>query len=57
MPEETINITLQDAREEGTQKFANLVDPLNLSTFISRVKDPHEKRTLDELVRDLLDGR
>ena len=57
MSKEYINIKLQDSREEGTRVFANLVNPLNLSLLIDRIKDTKEKRTLDQLVEDFLYGR
>ena len=57
MGEEYIDITLEDERDEGTRVFANMVDPLNLSILIDRIKDTKEKRTLDQLVEDFLYGR
>ena len=57
MSDKYIDITLKDSREEGTQIFSNLVDPLNLSILIDRIKDTKEKRTLEELVEDCLYGR
>ena len=54
---EDIRITLSDPNDPGTEKFSNLVDPVLLSVFIERLKDPNEKRSLNELVEALLEGR
>lgn len=54
---EDIIITLADPNDIGTEKFANIVDPVLLSIFIERLQDPNEKRSLDELVQALLEGR
>lgn len=59
MPEiiKEVEVTLHDKDDEGTQMFANLVDPLNLNVFIKRVNDASEKRGLSELVEALLTGK
>jgi len=52
-----IRITLDNPREPSNIQFANLVDPVLFSIFVERVKDPNEKRTIEELVEALLEGR
>ena len=52
-----IEITLDDPREDGNKVFSNIVDPINISVFISRIKDLDEKRSFDELIQEFLQGR
>ncbi|MDC1300007.1 hypothetical protein N8Z24_00715 [bacterium] len=52
-----LTITLSNPREEGTEKFSNLVDPVLLSIFIERIQDADDKRSIEELVEALLEGR
>ena len=57
MDRNDIEINFSDPKDEGLLNFANLVDPINLSIFIEKVKDSTEKKSIDELVLDLLEGR
>jgi len=52
-----LKIDLNDPQKEENIKFSNLVDPILLSMFMDRLKDPHEKRSLKELFDLLLEGR
>ena len=53
---EYIKIKLNDERDEGLRKFANLLDPSLFNDFIQKLKSTDEKRTLEELIEAWLDG-
>ena len=52
-----IEITLDDPRKIENEMFSNLVDPLKLSLLIDRIMNTDEKRSLNELVEALLQGK
>ena len=52
-----LTVDLKDPLKEENVKFSNLVEPALLSLFIDRIKDPKEKRKLEELFELLLEGR
>lgn len=56
MAEDQIDINLSDPEDIGLQKFTNLVDPQNLDRYVKRIKDPHEKKSIEELTDALLEG-
>lgn len=55
--EKLIEVTLDDDRKPDNEKFANLVDPVLFSIFIKRTMSTEEKRSLNELVTALLEGK
>ena len=54
--EKRLKITFDDPNKEDNKKFANLVDPVLFTTFIERLQNSEETRTLEELFDALLDG-
>ena len=53
---EVIDIKLNDERDEGLRKLANLLDPSLFDSFIEKLKDVSEKRTIEELIEAWLEG-
>jgi hypothetical protein len=54
---EKITVTLEDDSKLENKKFSNLVDPILWSVLMERFKSTSEKRSLEELVQALLEGR
>jgi hypothetical protein len=54
---ERVEITLDDPRKPENELFSNLVDPVKLSVLIDRIMNTDEKRSLNELVEALLEGK
>ena len=54
---ENIEINFNDDRDEGLEKFARLVDPILINLFVERVKSTDNKKTIQELLEDWLEGR
>jgi hypothetical protein len=52
--EYTIEVT--DPYDEGMEVFARMVDPLYLNQLVKTIKSTSEKRPLDQLIGDFLDG-
>jgi len=57
MTEKRIDVDLTDYQSEGQEILNNIFNPERISVLISRVKDPHEKRSLEELVLEFIEGR
>jgi len=53
---ERIDIKLNDEKDEGLRKLANLLDPSLFDAFLEKLKDPEEERSLEELVEAWLEG-
>jgi len=52
-----LKVDLGDSRNQDTQQFLNLLDPLLWSTFITKVKDTANKKSIFELLEELLEGK
>ena len=52
-----VKITLEDETSLDNKKFFNLVDPIRWSIFLDQVKNTNEKRSLEELIQALIEGR
>ena len=54
---EVIRIDLFDDLREGNQKFANVLDKSSWDVLRSKLEDPDNKKSITELVEELLEGR
>jgi hypothetical protein len=52
---DAIEIKLDDERDEGLAKFANLVDPIKFSLFIEKLKLAKNDQEITDTVSDFLD--
>lgn len=52
-----LEVDLSDPSNEDTIKFLNLIDPLLWSAFVSKVKNTDNKKSIQELFEELLEGR
>lgn len=57
MTEKKIDVDLTDYQSEGQEILNNIFSPERISALITRVKDPEEKRSLEELVLEFIEGR
>ena len=55
--EKPIKVDLSDPSNPDTIKFFNMLDPLLWSSFVTKVKDTSNKKSVYELFEELLEGR
>jgi hypothetical protein len=52
-----IDIDLFDALRDGNDQFAQLLDPSQWDVLKSKLDDPTNTKSLETLIKELLDGR
>lgn len=57
MVEERIEPDLIDPLKEDNQRFVNLLDPLRWSKLIRDFQNTDDKRSLAEMLEELVEGR
>lgn len=57
MVEERIEPTLTDPRKEDNIKFANMLDPIRWAKLIKDFQNTDDKRSLEEMLEELISGR
>ena len=54
---ETMKVDMFDERKLENQAFANLMDSASWDLLKRRFEEPGNTKTLDELLKDLMEGR